>query len=159
MYLTQEIVMGILEMIKSNMSILFNISNSIATLDMLLSFASFCLEKGMSCQPILIDQNNDDYNPLIYVENGRNSLFSVKRESVSNDAKLTQYETMMILTGINVSGKTFYMKMLAINVILAQIGWNVLARSMVLCPLDHLFLRMNTIDSMLKNESSSYLNK
>ena len=142
--------MDILEIIKSNMSILFNISNSIATLDMLLSFSTFCLEKGMTWQPILIDQKNSDYNPLIYIENGRNPLFNEESESISNNVKLTQYETVMILTGINGSGKTFYMKMIAINVILAQIGWNVPARNMILCPLDHLFLRMSAIDSMLK---------
>ena len=30
-----------------------------------------------------------------------------------------------------------------------------LAQSMALCPLDHLFLRMGVADSMLKNQSSS----
>ena len=66
---------------------------------------------------------------------------------------------MIILTGINGSGKTYYMKMIAINLILAQMGWNVPASSMIICPFDHLFLRMGARDSMLKSESTSYLEK
>jgi DNA mismatch repair protein MutS len=51
------------------------------------------------------------------------------------------------------------MKMMAINTILAQIGCNVPAVGMVLCPFDHLFLRMGVRDSMLKSESTSLLER
>jgi len=49
------------------------------------------------------------------------------------------------------------MKMIAINIILAQIGCSVPSSSMALCPFNHLFLRMGVRDSMLKSESSSGL--
>ncbi|CAI2374828.1 unnamed protein product [Moneuplotes crassus] len=154
LYLTQEIVIEILVVIKQNISSLFNVANTVATVDMLLAFALFSIEQGMTTQPVILDEHQED-QPLLYIEKGRNAFFHEENISVANDVSLTKYESTMILTGINGSGKTFYLKMMAVNTILAQIGCNVPAVSMILRPFDNLYLRMSARDSMLKSESSS----
>ena len=59
LYLTQEVVTDVMSVIKNNISSLFNVSNTVATLDMLLSFSLFSLEQGMTTQPIILERKKD----------------------------------------------------------------------------------------------------
>jgi DNA mismatch repair ATPase MutS len=65
LYLAQSIVKDILEVIKSNVSCIFNIINAIATLDMLLAFSNFSLQQGMTVQPVILEPNQKDLNSVV----------------------------------------------------------------------------------------------
>ena len=76
--------------------------------------------------------------PILHVENGLNPLGT--STCVSNSVHMNTVSRVCILTGVNGSGKTYFMKMLALNVVLAHIGAHVPCDMMILSPMKHLFL-------------------
>lgn len=71
---------------------------------------------------------------------------------VSNDFDMAGNGQMAILTGANMAGKSTFLRTLGINLILAQNGCRVCARTLKLKPVQ-LFTNMRTTDNLMKSES------
>jgi DNA mismatch repair ATPase MutS len=71
---------------------------------------------------------------------------------VCNDFKLEQQGNICIITGANMSGKSTFLRTIAINFILAMTGAPVCAEEMTFTPV-RLFTSMRTSDSLSSNES------
>ncbi|GAX80290.1 hypothetical protein CEUSTIGMA_g7728.t1 [Chlamydomonas eustigma] len=74
----------------------------------------------------------------------------------ANDTFLSQHCSFHIITGPTMSGKSTYLKQVAVLIILAQSGCFVPAQQMSLCPIHHIFSRMGTEDS-IETKSSSFM--
>lgn len=72
---------------------------------------------------------------------------------VANDIKIGS-DSNCLLYGVNSSGKSSLMKSIGLNIIMAQSGMWVSAKSMTLAPYNKLFLRMGNSDSILDGHSS-----
>lgn len=105
-------------------------------------------------------------NPgFIYPEiSEKGTLFSVKsaghpliREGnrVCNDFALGSTGSVCIISGANMSGKSTFLRTIAVNYILGMAGAPVCAAEMILTPLK-LFTSMRTTDSLSNNESYFY---
>ena len=77
----------------------------------------------------------------------------LKDNYIVNDVIINKYNTILI-TGPNMSGKSTYMKMLALIVILAQIGSFVPAKSANLMIFDAIYTRIGASDDLVAGQST-----
>ncbi len=73
---------------------------------------------------------------------------------VSNNLKMREEQTVSIITGPNMGGKSTYMRQNALLVIMAQIGSFVPARSADLPIFDQIFTRIGASDDILSGKST-----
>lgn len=80
--------------------------------------------------------------------------FLPKKDRVDNDFKVS-YKNFAIITGANMAGKSTFLRTLGINIVLANAGGSVIAKSFSLKPIQ-IYSSMRTSDSLQKNESYFY---
>ena len=121
----------------------------LATIDTLLSFA-IVSEKNNYVKPIIND------NRVINVVDGRHPIVEILNEEmfVSNDISINENYNMLLITGPNMSGKSTYMRQLAIIVIMAQIGCFVPAKTANLPIIDQIFTRIGASDDLVSGKST-----
>ena len=75
-------------------------------------------EENNYVRPTLIDERN------IYIKDCRHPVVEKvsKSEYVPNDIIMDEKTNILLITGPNMSGKSTYMRMLAITIIMAQMG-------------------------------------
>lgn len=73
---------------------------------------------------------------------------------IDNDINLNEDEYVMILTGPNMGGKSTFLKTVAINVLLAQIGSFIPAKQATIGIVDRILTRMGSGDDIIKKRST-----
>ncbi len=124
-------------------------SNCIAKLDVLGNFAERSLSLNLNC-PELVDDvelTYDDGRHLV-VEQVMSGPF------IANPLHLNSNNTMLIVTGPNMGGKSTYMRQTALIVILAHIGCFVPALNAKIGKIDQIFTRIGASDDLASNRST-----
>ena len=121
----------------------------ISIIDTLLSFAVVS-EKNNYVKPIITNKQ------VINVVDGRHPIVEILNEEmfVSNDISINENYNMLLITGPNMSGKSTYMRQLAIIIIMAQIGCFVPAKSASLPIIDQIFTRIGASDDLVSGKST-----
>lgn len=88
--------------------------------------------EGWSAYPEILE----DAQPRLRIDEGHHPYLAARGGSVGNDARLEPGANFHLLTGVNMGGKSTYLKMTALLALLAQIGAPVPARAMALTPLE-----------------------
>ena len=126
------------------------IAKSIAELDVLQSFANVS-EKFNFTRPIINNGHNiniiDGRHPVVERVIGRENY-------VPNDILLSKNNNIQLITGPNMSGKSTYMRQLALIVILTQIGCFVPAKEASLPIFDQIFTRIGAADDLVSGNST-----
>ena len=78
----------------------------------------------------------------------------VKQSFVKNDTHITDTESIMILTGPNMAGKSTYMRQVALIVLMAHMGCFVPADSATICIVDKIFTRVGASDNLASGQST-----
>ena len=124
---------------------------AVAAVDTLCSLAYVAVQRGY-CRPEMTLGNE------IVIENGRHPVVEVVlRDSlfVPNDTRLgTAENTVAIITGPNMAGKSTYMRQVALIVLMAQMGSFVPARSAKLGLVDRVFTRIGASDDLASGQST-----
>ena len=139
----QQLVSDVREII----SPLFKISEAIALLDMIGSFAQLVTTQEYK-RPELTD--------TLAIKSGKHPIIErIRNEKyIPNDVYATQQSRFQIITGCNMSGKSTYIRSIALMTIMAQIGCFVPA-SYASFPIVHqLFARISTDDNIEANVST-----
>ena len=127
------------------------VTTVIAHLDCLQSFATVAMERGY-CRPEVTNQS------VINIKEGRHPVVEkiIGRENyVPNDAYLdNSLQQQIILTGPNMTGKSTYMRQVALIVLLARIGSFVPAKSAVIGKTDRIFTRVGASDDLAAGQST-----
>ncbi|CAD8169693.1 unnamed protein product [Paramecium pentaurelia] len=76
---------------------------------------------------------------------------------VPNTIKFINSVDTLLLTGPNMSGKSTLLRLIGIQIILAQIGCAVPAKSFKLVPFDRIFCRLGASDRMLEGKSTFFI--
>ncbi|HCW93935.1 MAG TPA: DNA mismatch repair protein MutS, partial [Flexistipes sinusarabici] len=126
------------------------VAGKVAELDVLLNFAEIA-DKYSYCRPEVGDFEEiriiDGRHPV--VENRMSEPF------IPNDAFLDNSENnLLIITGPNMSGKSTYIRMVAINTLLAHTGSFIPAASAKISLVDRIFTRVGAKDNLAKGEST-----
>ena len=147
--LEYELFVSIKDKVKGYVSKLQDIADIISELDVILSL-TVVAEQNNFVKPELTDKRS------IYIKDGRHPVVEVvsKKDYVSNDVIMDEKTNIFLITGPNMSGKSTYMRMLAIIVILNQIGSFVPAKKATLPIFDNIFTRIGASDDLVSGEST-----
>jgi DNA mismatch repair protein MutS len=133
-------------------AVIQDIAKSIAALDCLLSFAEISQIYNY-CEPVVDDSN------ILEIEEGRHPvverLLQIGEKFTPNSTYLEpEKETIHIITGPNMSGKSCYLRQVGLIVLLAQIGCYVPAKSARVGIVDRIFTRVGAQDNITAGEST-----
>ena len=148
--LEYEIFMRIRQEVEKYIDRLQSLARTIATIDVLQSFATVAESQHMT-RPVFTDQ------PVIAIENGRHAVVEKvmgAQTYIPNSVYLDESTSLQLITGPNMSGKSTYMRQLAIIVILAQMGAYVPADSATLPVFDAIFTRIGAADDLVSGQST-----
>lgn len=126
-------------------------ASAIAQLDVLCSFAYVSLKNEYTKPDIAIDG-------IIDIKDGRHpvvELMMTDEMYVPNDTYLdTKNNRMSIITGPNMSGKSTYMRQVALITLMAQMGCFVPAKSAKITIVDKIFTRVGASDDLTAGQST-----
>lgn len=124
------------------------LADKISTIDCLLAFAEVSVKYNYVRPEMSLKRE-------VNIVEGRHPVIEtfLKDEYVKNDVIINSYNTILI-TGPNMSGKSTYMRMLALIVIMAQIGCFVPAKSATLMIFDAIFTRIGASDDLISGQST-----
>lgn len=138
------------ESVKGAIQRLQTLAKAVAAIDVLQSFAVVS-EDYHFIRPTLTKSHDleikDGRHPVVEKVMGNQSY-------VPNDVTMTAAETVLLITGPNMSGKSTYMRQLALTVIMAQIGCFVPAKSAKLPIFDQIFTRIGATDDLISGQST-----
>ena len=136
--------------LKEHRKILSELAERIAYIDVMVSFAVSAIENNYA-KP----EMNEEYS--FKIEGGRHPVVEKligRTDYVSNDTVFTEKESFVVLTGPNMSGKSTYMKQIALISIMAQIGSFVPAKKANLSVIDKYLTRIGASDDILTGQST-----
>ena len=126
------------------------LADQISQLDVFQSFATISEQQGY-CRPQLTTDGK------VEIIKGRHPVVEkVMNDTayVPNDVYLDQDNQILLITGPNMSGKSTYMRQVALIVIMAQIGCFVPADKAVLPIFDKIFTRIGASDDLVGGQST-----
>ncbi len=147
--LEYECFVGIRNKLSDNISRFQNAAKTVASLDMLRSFGAIAYENNYNRPAI-------SQSGIINISGGRHPVVEsfVRQSFVKNDTLITADESIMILTGPNMAGKSTYMRQVALIVLMAHMGCFVPADSADICIVDKIFTRVGASDNLASGQST-----
>ncbi|UTC11800.1 DNA mismatch repair protein MutS [Latilactobacillus curvatus] len=149
--LEYELFTQVRETVKLEIERLQTLAKSVAALDVLQSFAVVS-ENYHYVQPTLMTDSReidlvDGRHPVVEKVLGR-------QKYIPNAVQMGTDTDMLLITGPNMSGKSTYMRQLALTVIMAQMGCFVPAKSANLPIFDQIFTRIGAADDLISGQST-----
>jgi len=127
--MTHNRIQEVLNIARERYDCLAALSDSIALIDMCHCFADNVVSSRLPwCRPIMTDHLDGAGSGAMSIRNGRYGIdlsstgLEGNKGFIPNDTFASSVQNFTIITGINGSGKSTYLKQLAIIVILAQCG-------------------------------------
>lgn len=146
-----EIFAEVRDFIATQLRLVQETASSVAALDVLCSFANVAVKNNYSKPEIAIDG-------IINIKNGRHPVVELMQQDevfVPNDCYLDRSDNrMLIITGPNMSGKSTYMRQVAIITLMAQIGSFVPADYAKISVVDRIFTRVGASDDLTAGQST-----
>lgn len=144
-----NLFMEIKEEIKKEIFNLKANAKMLSEIDAIISLATIADELSL-VRPTIIEENR------VEILEGRHPVVEKvsNKEYVSNDCFMDEQTNTLLITGPNMSGKSTYMRQLAIIIIMAQIGSFVPAKSAKLPIFDKIFTRIGASDDLVSGEST-----
>jgi hypothetical protein len=118
---------------------------ALGDLEALSSLACLAAEQPATCYPA------PTAKARVEIVDGRHPLISPEKV-VPNSVELTPGGRMWVITGSNMAGKSTLLRMIGVNVLLAQVGSAAVARAMSWSPL-RLMTDLQARDNLAENES------
>lgn len=146
----QRLFKQICEQLSSSSKRLLETSKGIAEIDVLASFAE-AAALGSYCKPELSDTQ------ILCIENGRHPVVEKTLQGirfVPNDSIFEDGEIIRIITGPNMSGKSTFLRQVALIVLMAQIGSFVPASKATIGITDRIFTRIGAQDEIHAGQST-----
>ncbi|XP_064929349.1 mutS protein homolog 4 isoform X6 [Columba livia] len=146
-HMTYLIVCKLLNEIYEHIHCLYKLSDVVSMLDMLLSFAHACT---------LSDYVRPEFTDTLAIKQGWHPILEkiAMEKPVSNNTYLTEGNNFAIITGPNMSGKSTYLKQIALCQIMAQIGSYVPAEYCSFRIAEQIFTRIGMDDDIETNSST-----
>ena len=122
---------------------------ALARVDVLASLASLAAERRY-CRPSVVEDR------VLEIIDGKHPVLEQQlgSEFVANDVRFAADDTLMLITGPNMAGKSTYIRQVALITLLAQVGSYVPARSATIGLADRLFTRIGASDELHSGQST-----
>jgi DNA mismatch repair protein MutS len=148
--LEYQLFVDLREQVKQYIPRLQELAKRLSELDVLQCFATVSENRHYS-KPYF-SQNGE-----LFIKDGRHPVVEKvmdSQEYVPNDCYFSEDRQMLLITGPNMSGKSTYMRQVALTAILAQIGCYVPASEAVLPIFDQIFTRIGAADDLISGQST-----
>ena len=148
--LEYELFLGLREQVKEQIPRLQALAKAVSELDVLQCFATISEERHY-VKPIFSDERK------LVIKDGRHPVVEKvlqSQEYVPNDCFMNRERELLLITGPNMSGKSTYMRQVALIAIFAQIGCYVSASEAVLPIFDKVFTRIGAADDFISGQST-----
>ncbi|MED4991070.1 DNA mismatch repair protein MutS [Geobacillus sp. NFOSA3] len=148
--LEYELFVDIRERVKQYIPRLQSLAKTISELDVLQSFATVSEERHY-VKPQFSD------NRELIIQAGRHPVVEKvlgAQTYVPNDCYMNKERELLLITGPNMSGKSTYMRQIALTAIMAQIGCFVPAEKAALPIFDQVFTRIGAADDLVSGQST-----
>ncbi|MBE6873623.1 MAG: DNA mismatch repair protein MutS [Ruminococcus albus] len=149
--LEQEIFTEVRDFIATQLRIVQDTATAVAEVDVLCSYATAAIKNNYTKPEIAIDG-------IINIKNGRHPVVELMQTDevfVPNDTYLDLGSNRMsVITGPNMSGKSTYMRQVALITLMAQIGCFVPADYAKISVVDQIFTRIGASDDLTAGQST-----
>ncbi len=148
--LEYELFLKIREFVKTYIKRIQQTAKLISELDVYQGFATLS-ESRHYTRPLF------NSNRLLHLEEGRHPVVEKvmdSQEYVPNDCAMDESREMLLITGPNMSGKSTYMRQIALISIMAQIGCFVPAKHADIPIFDQIFTRIGAADDLISGQST-----
>ena len=148
--LEYDLFVGVRETVKQAINRLQSLAKALSELDVLQSFAVVS-EDYHFVRP----QMNQAHR--LEIKNGRHPVVEkvmCYQKYVPNDVLMDPQTSILLITGPNMSGKSTYMRQLALTAVMAQMGCFVPADQANLPIFDQIFTRIGAADDLIAGEST-----
>jgi DNA mismatch repair protein MutS len=148
--LEYQLFVGIRETIKEYIPRLQGLAKALSELDVLLGFAELSEQRHYVKPVFSVDRK-------IVLKDGRHPVVEKvmdAQEYVPNDCIMDSEREVLLITGPNMSGKSTYMRQVALTAIMAQIGCFVPADKAELPIFDQVFTRIGAADDLVSGQST-----
>ncbi|MBO0453838.1 MULTISPECIES: DNA mismatch repair protein MutS [Enterococcus] len=149
--LEYELFLEVRNEVKKAITRLQKLAKSLSATDVLQSFATVS-ERYQYVQPTMeVGTHN------LQITEGRHPVVEKvlgHQEYIPNSVHMSPDELLLLITGPNMSGKSTYMRQLALTVIMAQMGCFVPAESAELPIFDQIFTRIGASDDLIAGQST-----
>lgn len=149
--LEYELFQKVREAAKAEIEPLQRLAKGISSLDVLQAFAQIS-ENNHYVRPQLLKGSQ-----RLMIKEGRHPVVEKvlgPQSYIPNDIEMDEQEEILLITGPNMSGKSTYMRQLALTVIMAQIGCFVPAESAEMPIFDQIFTRIGASDDLTNGQST-----
>lgn len=149
--LEYELFVTAREEVKLAIERLQKLARVVAQVDVLQSFAQVS-EDNHYTRPTFHEESQD-----VRIEDGRHPVVEHvmdDQEYVPNDVFLEDSTDILLITGPNMSGKSTYMRQVALMIIMAQMGCFVPATKAELPIFDQVFARIGAMDDLISGQST-----
>jgi DNA mismatch repair protein MutS len=131
------------------------LADALGELDVLVGFATVAAEHDYTRPSVGVDPGRNGDAGGIRIEGGRHPVVERTEEAfVPNDTRLGPAERLAVVTGPNMSGKSTYMRQVALTAILAQAGSFVPADAARMQVFDRVFTRVGASDDIAGGRST-----
>lgn len=147
--LEKQLFAALLSEIRARLAKLQRLSTALAELDCYATLAEVCSKYGY-VRPVF---TNDEFA----IVQGRHPILNERMKKtryVANDLSMNEQESILLITGPNMGGKSTYMRQTALIVIMAQIGCYVPAAEVRMPVFDKIFTRIGASDDILSGQST-----
>lgn len=148
--LEYELFLQLREEVKAFIPRLQKLAKAVSEMDVLQCFATISEERFYT-RPTFNKERK------VYITEGRHPVVEKvmdANEYVPNDTWMDKESEMLLITGPNMSGKSTYMRQVALTAILAQIGCFVPAKEASLPIFDQIFTRIGAADDLISGQST-----
>jgi DNA mismatch repair protein MutS len=126
------------------------LAKTVSEMDVLQCFATISEERHY-VKPVFSDERK------LMIKDGRHPVVEKVMKAdryVPNDCDMNEEREILLITGPNMSGKSTFMRQIALTSILAQIGCFVPATDAVLPIFDQVFTRIGAADDLISGQST-----
>lgn len=143
------VICQLLSTVHEHIHCLYKLSDAVSMLDMLLSLANTCT---------ISDYVRPEFTDTLAIKQGRHPILEqiAGHPPVSNNTYISEGSNFVIITGPNMSGKSTYLKQVALCQIMAQIGSFVPAEYASFRIADQIFTRIG-VDDDFETSSSTFM--
>lgn len=136
-----------LDRLAEGIPLLQRVADALSELDFFSALASVA-RRNHYTRPQFVDRH------AVVIRSGRHPVVEQVGEFVPNDLVLEEGKELVVLTGPNMSGKSVYLRQVALICLLAQVGSFVPAKEARLPILDRVFARVGASDMLVEGVST-----
>lgn len=149
--LEYQLFLEVREQVKANIERLQRLAKALSSVDVLQSFATVS-ERYQYVRPQMKAGSQE-----LAIKEGRHPVVEKvlgHQEYIPNSVMMDKETMILLITGPNMSGKSTYMRQLALTVVMAQMGCFVPAESAELPIFDQIFTRIGASDDLIAGQST-----